>query len=201
MYQNIYAIVSNGTITKYPANPAEENINVSFPLDWGGGEVNGVQYVRITPTMAPIANLGWAVTEDVPVHYNGAWYQSWKSMLKPKEEIKTEVSTKRYTVEVGSVVVANNKYATDRESQTKYVAVAFDIQQQANVDAWSIAWKTTDNKFVNLNASQMSQVINVVRTHVQQCFDKEAEYYQLIDTANTAVLETTDFSAGWPSNN
>lgn len=197
----MYAIVSNGIITKYPANPAEENINVSFPENWGGGEVNGIHYVRVNPTVPPLANLGWVVVESDPIQNGELWFQSWQSFIKPKEDIKKDVSRKRYEIEVGSVVVANNKYATDRESQTKYVAVAVDIQKQANVDSWSITWKTTENSFVNLNANQMLQVINDVRTHVQQCFDKEAEYYQLIDTANTVVLETTDFSAGWPSNN
>jgi hypothetical protein len=46
----------------------------------------------------------------------------------------------------------------------------------------------------------MLQVIGGVRQHVQNCYDKDAEYDQLIDTANTSVLESTDFSANWPSN-
>lgn len=196
----MYAIISNNNIVKYPANPALENYNVSFPVDWSGGEINGVEYIRVVPTVAPVANLGWIAIEEDPVQNNDVWFQTWETFLKPKEEIKTDVSNFRYQIEVGGVVVANNKYSTDRESQTKYTAVAVDIQQQANLDAWSIAWKTMNNEFVTLNANQMTQVINSVRGHVQHCFNKEAEYYQLIDTANTTVLESTDFSAGWPSN-
>lgn len=197
----MYAKISNNEVVAYPANPRTENPYVSFPDDWKGGEVNGNKYAIVNSTLPPTTNVGWQFSEVTPANYGGSWYQTWNTSLKSKELIKKDVTNFRYQIEVGGVVVANNKYATDRESQTKYVAVAFDIQQQANVDAWSITWKTTDNKFVSLNASQMSQVINTVRNHVQQCFNKEAEYYQLIDTANTTVLETTDFSAGWPSNN
>lgn len=197
----MYVKIVNNEVVAYPANPRTENPYVSFPDDWKGGEVNGNKYAIVNSSMPPMPNVGWQVIESTPANYGGSWYQTWNTSLKSKELIKKDVTDFRYQIEVGGVVVANNKYATDRESQTKYVAVAFDIQQQANVDAWTITWKTVDNKFVNLNAGQMTQVINVVRTHVQQCFDKEAEYYQLIDTANTTVLETTDFSAGWPSNN
>lgn len=197
----LYAKVSNNNIIEYPSNPRTDNPYVSFPENWGGGEINGNEYVTVNWSMPPSPNVGWQTVESNPVKYNDSWYQSWSASLKEKPGIKSDVTNYRYLIEVGGVTVANNKYATDRESQTKYVAVAVDIQQQSNVAAWSITWKTLDNSFVTLNANQMSQVINSVRTHVQQCFDKEAEYYQLIDTANTTVLETTDFSAGWPSNN
>jgi hypothetical protein len=196
----MYAKISNNEIVQYPANPAVDNPSISFPSNWNGGEVNGNEYVVINSSMPPMANIGWQITESTPENIGGSWYQTWNTSLKDKDLIKTDVTNFRYQVEVGGVVVANNKYATDRESQTKYVAVAVDVSQ-ANVETWSIIWKTTDNQFVNLTAPQMLEVINGVRSHVQTCYDKEAEYYQLIDTANTEVLESTDFSAGWPSNN
>lgn len=197
----MYAKISNNQIVQYPANPRTDNPYVSFPDNWGGGEINGNEYVSVNSSIPPVANIGWQVVESTPTNYGNSWYQTWSTSLKNKDLIKNDVTNFRYEIEIGGVVVANNKYATDRESQTKYVAVAVDIQQQANLDGWSITWKTTDNSFVNLNANQMTQVINGVRSHVQQCFNKEAEYYQLIDTANTSVLEATDFSVGWPSNN
>lgn len=196
----MYAKISNNEIIQYPANPSTDNPFVSFPLNWGGGEINGNEYVLVSKASPPTVNLGWTYTESTPVQSNGSWQQSWTTSLKAKESIKVDVSNKRYNVEVGGVVISNNTYATDRESQTKYVAVAFDISQTANVDTWSITWKTANDQFVTLNANQMTQVINGVRSHVQACYNKEAEYYQLIDTANTSTLQATDFSAGWPSN-
>lgn len=196
----MYAKIVNGQIIEYPANPATENPFISFPLHWGGGVVGDNEYVKVIHTPQPTANIGWQYVETNPTPGEEVWLQTWSAKLLPKPEIKLAVSSKRYEVEVGGVVIANNRYSTDRESQTKYVAVALDISQ-ANVETWNITWKTADNQFVNLNAPQMLSVINGVRSHVQNCFDKESEYYALIDTANTEVLEATDFSAGWPSNN
>ena len=75
-----------------------------------------------------------------------------------KQLIKTAVTAKRYEVEVGGITVSNNVYSTDRESQTKYVAVAVDVSQ-SNVETWSITWKTLENKFVTLNANQALEVL------------------------------------------
>jgi hypothetical protein len=72
---------------------------------------------------------------------------------------------------------------------------------QSNAETWNINWKTSSDTFINLNANQMLEIISGVRRHVQSCYDKESEYFTLMDTANTSVLESTDFSAGWPVNN
>lgn len=195
----MYAKISNNEISQYPANPFMENPSVSFPTNWVGGVINGSEYKFVTNSPPPTANIGWYYQETTPKSIGGVWYQSWVPLLKTKENIKIDVTEKRYNVEVGGVSVSNNIYSTDRESQTKYVAVAVDIQQ-SNSETWSIIWKTKDNKFVNLNSNQMTEVINSVRDHVQSCFNKESEYYQLIDTSNNSVLESTDFSLGWPPN-
>lgn len=117
-----------------------------------------------------------------------------------RSNYKNKVTTLRYDHEVGGVRVNDSIYATDRESQTKYVAVALDISQSADPLAWVINWKTANNTFVTLNALAMNNVISNVRNHVQMCFDKESEYFNLIDTANQATLESTDFTLGWPNN-
>ncbi len=195
----MYAIVLNNEIVQYPANPKTDNPNVSFPFNWGGGVINSIEYTVVQSTTPPSINLGWTYTESSPSYDGNSWIQNWSTSLLSKDEIKRQVTSKRYNVEVGGVVISNSTYATDRESQTKYVAVAVDIQQ-SNAETWSINWKTQNNQFVSLNANQMLQIISGVRQHVQSSFDKEAEYYQLIDSANTSTLESTDFSAGWPSN-
>jgi hypothetical protein len=194
----MYAKISNNTIIDYPTNPIMDNPSVSFPSNWSGGIINDNEYVIVAYTDQPQTNIGWTIKETVPVYENG-WKQSWTTEMLPIEVLKHVVSAKRYEVEVSGTVVANNKYATDRESQTKYVAVALDISQ-SNAETWSIKWKTSDNTFINLNASEMLSVVSAVRQHVQNCYNKEFEYYNLIDTANSSVLETTDFSAGWPIN-
>ena len=195
----MYAKISSNTIINYPSFPPLEHPNVGFPENWQGGIINGDEYVYIQPTAKPVANVGWEYTESQPTLSNNVWSQTWVSSLLPRELLKRSVTSKRYEVEVGGITVSNNVYSTDRESQTKYVAVAVDISQ-SNVETWSITWKTLENKFVTLNANQALEVVNSVRDHVQLCFNKEAEYYNLIDTSTIVVLQTIDFSADWPSN-
>ena len=195
----MYAKISSNTVINYPAFPSLEHPNVGFPENWQGGNINGDEYVYIQPTGKPVANIGWEYTESQPVLSDNGWVQVWASSLLDRELIKRAVTSKRYEVEVGGVKVSNVVYSTDRESQTKYVAVAVDISR-SNVETWSITWKTTENNFVTLNANQALEIVNSVRDHVQSSFNKEAEYYNLIDTSTIAVLKTIDFSAGWPNN-
>ena len=195
----MYAKISSNTITNYPAFPSLEHPNVGFPENWLGGNVNGDEYVYVQPTKKPVANIGWEYTESQPILSDNGWVQVWTSSLLDRELIKRAVTSKRYEVEVGGIKISNNMYSTDRESQTKYVAVAVDISR-SNVESWSVTWKTLENKFVTLNANQATEIINGVRDHIQSSFNKEAEYYNLIDTSTIAVLKTIDFSAGWPSN-
>lgn len=196
----MYAKIANNTIVQYPANPRTDNPNVSIPVSWIGGTINGNNYVSVESANLPSVNLGWSYSETTPVKNGNVWKQTWSTYLQPKSQLKTTITSKRYEVEVGNVRINNNLYSTDRESQTKYVAIAVDISQSSNISAWSINWKTAEGVFVTLNATEMTQVVNGVRQHVQACFDKESEYYTLIDTADQATLEATDFSAGWPSN-
>jgi hypothetical protein len=192
----MYAKISNNEIIQYPANPRADHPNVGFPDNWGGGDMFGDFYAIVQSVAPPSVNIGWSYTESSPTFNGNNWIQTWTTSLLPNEQIKQQVSNKRYEVEVGGVTVSNNTYSTDRESQTKYVAVALDISQ-SNTETWTINWKTSDGQFVNLNANQMLTVISTVRQHVQACFDKEAEYFNLIDTSNSSVIESTDFSTGW----
>ena len=196
----MYAKISSNTIIKYPAFPTMDHPSVGFPENWQGGTVNDDEYVYVQRTEKPVANVGWEYTEGRPNLSDNGWIQVWNPSLLDKNLIKRAVASKRYEVEVSGITVSNNVYSTDRESQTKYVAVAVDISR-SNAESWSITWKTLENKFVTLNSNQALEIVNSVRDHVQSCFNKEAEYYNLIDTSNNAVLETIDFSAGWPSNN
>lgn len=113
---------------------------------------------------------------------------------------KNQLASKRWEVETGGAVINGNTYATDRESQTKYTAVAVAISQ-ADPMTWSINWKTNDGVFIVLNAQQMMAVINYVMYHVQNSFNKEYEFQQQIDACATIEeVLAVDFSTGWPSN-
>jgi hypothetical protein len=197
----MYAKISNNQLIQYPANPRLDNPYVSFPDNWGGGIVDEAEYALVEPSSPPSANLGWFATEITPTYSNNKWEQTWSVSLHDKPQLKQIVTSYRYDVEVGGVVVNGYPFSTDRESQTKYIAAVVAAAQTPDPETFIMTWKTSDGQFIPLTVSSITSVTNAVREHVQNCFDKEAEYYNLIDTANTSVLETTDFSAGWPSNN
>src|SRR5579872_7039646 len=120
----MFAIVSNNQVIKYPADPAADNPHVSFPIGWGGGDIGDNTYVPVSLTNIPSCNLGWTYTETTPVNTANGWVQAFTTTILPNDQLATAVTSKRYEVEVGGVMVSNNSFATDRESQTKYIAIA-----------------------------------------------------------------------------
>jgi hypothetical protein len=206
-------LVGNNFI-QYPADPKIDNPSVSFPDNWEGGVVDGFTYARVNTPNVPSVNLGWQAISNNTLYKreDNKWYTTYSVKLQDKNELLGTIANHRYTVETGGVVVNNCVYSTDRDSQTKYASVSLKIDQMPNTDSFSINWKVVDistpravdvkPKFVTLNAQQFKNVADLIYTHVQKVFDKEAEYFNLIQTANTEVLEQTDFSRGWlPANN
>jgi len=115
-----------------------------------------------------------------------------------KNHIKSKVATKRWEVEVGGITIDSVNYATDRESQTKYTAIAVAISQ-ADPVTWSINWKTNSGTFAMLNAAEMTLIINTILQYIQDCFNKEYELQQEIDACTTIEqVMAIDYNSNWP---
>lgn len=122
------------------------------------------------------------------------------SLYELKNHIKSKVANKRWEVETGGVEINQKKFSTDRESQTKYTAVAVAISQSDPL-TWNINWKTGDGTFITLNAQQMTEVIDIILAHVQSSFNREFELINQIDSCETAEdILVIDINSGWPSN-
>lgn len=110
---------------------------------------------------------------------------------------KNKLATKRWQIETGGTTYNGNSFSTDRESQTKYTAVAVAISQ-ANLATWSINWKTNENDFITLNATEMMNVINYMLNHVQNSFNTEYQFQQQIDACTTNIqVNNIDLNVGW----
>lgn len=93
-----------------------------------------------------------------------------------------EIATARYNAEIAGV----NGIRTDRESQSLITGAALKAMQDPT---YICRWKS-ENGFIELNATQIIAIADVVRAHVQSCFDREAELLPLIEAAATeAELE------------
>lgn len=104
-----------------------------------------------------------------------------------KERKRSEIAAARWAAETagtaGTAGIDVNGFTvrTDRESQALITGAAL----QAIVDYdYECRWKTSEG-FVHLSAEQIKYIAQLVRSHVQSCFDREAELCGLIDKAET----------------
>ena len=98
-----------------------------------------------------------------------------------KSAKRAEIAAARYEAETAGIDVNGFTVRTDRESQALITGAAL----QAIVDYdYECRWKTSDG-FVHLSAEQIKYIAQIVRLHVQSCFDHEAELCGLIDAAES----------------
>ncbi len=98
-----------------------------------------------------------------------------------KERKRSEIAAARYEAETAGIDVNGFTVRTDRESQALITGAAL----QAIVDYdYECRWKTSEG-FVHLSAEQIKYIAQLVRSHVQSCFDREAELLPLIDAAES----------------
>lgn len=94
-----------------------------------------------------------------------------------KSAKRAEIASARFEAETAGI----NGVKTDRESQALITGAAL----QAIVDYdYECRWKTSEG-FVHLSAEQIKYIAQLVRLHVQGCFDREAELCGLIDKAES----------------
>jgi len=94
-----------------------------------------------------------------------------------KERKRSEIAAARYEAEAAGI----DGIKTDRESQALITGAALKAMQD---EKYSCRWKT-ESGFVELSALQISAVADAVRTHVQGCFDREAELLPFIEAATS----------------
>jgi hypothetical protein len=98
-----------------------------------------------------------------------------------RERKRSEIAAARFEAETAGIDVNGFTVRTDRESQALITGAAL----QAIVDYdYECRWKTSEG-FVHLSAEQIKYIAQLVRSHVQSCFDREAELCGLIDKAET----------------
>ena len=98
-----------------------------------------------------------------------------------RERKRGEIAAARFEAETAGIDVNGFAVRTDRESQALITGAAL----QAIVDYdYECRWKTSEG-FVHLSSEQIKYIAQLVRSHVQSCFDREAELLPLIEAAET----------------
>jgi len=90
----MYAKINNNTVVEYPVNIYEAHPNVSFPVEWTGGTVEGSTYVLVKRTNFPDAPHTKTVTESTPVLSNSEWVQVWTLVDASAEVVAQRVEDK-----------------------------------------------------------------------------------------------------------
>jgi hypothetical protein len=98
-----------------------------------------------------------------------------------KERKRSEIAAARFEAETAGIDVNGFTVRTDRESQALITGAALKAMQDSE---YSCRWKT-ESGFVELSALQISAVADAVRTHVQSCFDREADWVRQIKDAES----------------
>ena len=92
-----------------------------------------------------------------------------------------EIAAARYEAEIAGVSYNDGLVRTDRQTQSMITGAALKAMRD---DTYSCRWKTAEG-FVTLDAQAILSVADVIRDHVQSCFDREAELAQQVKEATT----------------
>ena len=110
---------------------------------------------------------------------------------KYDKQVVEHIADRRWKEEVSGFVFNGVHIETDRTA----VAMVTGAALAASLDPeYSVRWKAA-NGFVTLNAEQILAMAQAIRSHVQACFDREAD---LLDTINAGTYETEMLDTGWP---
>ena len=97
----------------------------------------------------------------------------------------------RRDIAIQSGITVNGfQIATDELSQQRIMGAALSAMLDSN---YSVQWKVSSTQFVTLDATQIMQFAQLVRAHVQACFDNEAALLVLAQAGQPYDVET-----GWP---
>lgn len=203
------AEINNPTnILNYPANPRLDNPDVSFPENWKGGlvvdpegKVNSRFYVWVEQTQIPVYGTGFRAVEVAPTKKDGKWYQTWKTELLPKAELRAAVKERRLKAEAVGVLVDKVRYNADDKALTRLNSIMFEIMLQPaqNLKDWSVDFTTYDNVAVTLNADQFKKVFLAVRNHQQHAMERQQELLAAIDSGSDEEISKLEFGKGWPA--
>lgn len=161
---------------------AEEFTIFHTPLGWryatGTGNVlTGIageeKVLEIALWGAAGSRVGWAAVTDVVI----SDAPDEIVLQDARERKRAEIASARFEAETAGI----DGIKTDRESQALITGAALKAMQDSE---YSCRWKCVGG-FIELTAPQILAIVDAVRSHVQGCFDREAELLTLIEAATS----------------
>ena len=202
----MYAIIVNGSPVKASNNAVEEYVSEQIkgqhPIktinSWNKQfkESLGLYEIKISkPTLLKFqdSNAGGLVFENGIVIEQ--WVVSETPLEQAKEQLKSELATKRWEKEVGGLFVSGLPINTSDRSKSLILGKYVKAKQDSNL---TFKWKT-DAGWITINSQTMVIIGDLVEAHTQGCFDNEGEISSNIDLCkNLSELRLIDINEGWP---
>ena len=117
------------------------------------------------------------------------------SLQEAKNQKISELSSKRYSVEIGGFDFNGHIISTDDRSKTLLMGAMIEAMNKP--ETFPINWKTS-NGFVALNAVQIIAISNAVRSFVQSCFDNEKTHTDnILALTSVQAVKDYDIETGW----
>lgn len=104
--------------------------------------------------------------------------------------VKTEVKARRDKALNAGTTIDKMSVATDDLTQQRITSAALAATLNPEI---SVQWKMPDDTFVTLDSTQILGIAQGIRSHVQACFDREAELLAALNAG-----EDYNLDAGWP---
>jgi len=116
------------------------------------------------------------------------------SLEDKKLQLKNELAGIRYNNEISGITYDGTEFPTDRSSQMMIMATKQVIMDD---NTQVIKWKCI-NRWIDLDISNITDVANAIKQHVEDCFYREFELVTDIEATTTLVeLKEVDINSGW----
>ena len=110
-----------------------------------------------------------------------------------KEAKREEIRNKRKQAEYSGILWNTHEVGTTESDQ---VSITLAMLKAQSDSTYSMIWKFSGGEFVTIDATDIVDIVSLIRSHIQSKFDKESQLNDLIDSA-TAVAEVEGIS--WDS--
>lgn len=156
------------------------------------------KWMRWLPDNPPVVEPWQIAQVSVPISPDASEIP-YSIVDRPLEEMKAEklaaLADLRWQKETGGFVWNGINIATDDRSQLKITGARLAALAD---EEYSVRWKIGPGDFVELDAATLIALSDAVRTHVQACFDREAEHSEAILALETArQVYEYDITSGW----
>ncbi|TDX65647.1 uncharacterized protein DUF4376 [Methylosinus sp. sav-2] len=119
------------------------------------------------------------------------------TLAEAKRNRLAALAERRWRAEIAGASVNGLSLPTDEKTQAKLTAAVVASVLDNN---YAVNWKLADGAFVAFDHATLIAVAQGVRTHVQSCFDREAQLVAAIVAAqDSAALEAIDIESAWPA--